>query len=95
MAGYVIVDYKIIEEAVYSRFKERVSATVEAHGGRYLVRDGEFEVFDGDWQRDHIVVIEFDSVERASGWLHSPEFSELREIRARYAESTVVIVQGV
>lgn len=80
MAGYVIVNYQISDETVYARFKERVGATVEAHGGRYLVRDGDFEVFDGDWHRDHIVVIEFDSVERARGWLNSPEFSELREI---------------
>ena len=95
MAGYVIVSYRVTDEAVYAGFKERVAATVEANGGRYLVRDGEFEVFDGEWDRDHVVVIEFDSVERAGAWLRSPEFSEIREIRGRSAESSVIIVQGV
>ena len=32
------------------------------------------EVFDGDLQRDGIVVIEFDSVERATVWLNSLSF---------------------
>ena len=95
MAGYVIVYHNITDQTVYAGFKERVGATVTAHGGRYLVRDGAMEVFDGDLQPDGIVVIEFDSVERARGWLNSPEFSELREIRARSAKASVIIVHGV
>ena len=95
MAGYVIVNNEIMDEALHAEFRKRAAATIEAHGGRYLVRGGAAEAIDGEWAPSHIVVIEFDSVERARGWLNSPEFSELREIRARSAESTVVIVQGV
>ena len=40
MAGYVIVNDDITDEAVFAEFRGRVGATVEAHGGRYLVRGG-------------------------------------------------------
>jgi len=95
MAGYVIVDDQITDEAVFAEFRERVGVTVEAFGGRFLVRGGEIEVFDGDWQPDRIVVIEFESVERAKEWLNSPEFAGIREIGIRSANASVIIVQGV
>lgn len=94
MAGYVIVEDQITDEAVFAEFRERVAPTVEAFGGRFLVRGGEIEVFDGDWQPGRIVVIEFESVERAEAWLNSPEFAEIREIGTRSANANVIIVQG-
>ena len=95
MAGYVIVDDRITDEATFSRFRDRVGATVEAYDGNFLVRGGEVEVFHGDWQPDRIVVVEFGSVERAREWLNSPEFSEIWETGARSVEANVIIVQGI
>ena len=92
MAGYVIVNDDITDEAVFAEFRERVGATVEAHGGRYLVRGGATEVADGDWTPGRLVVIEFDSIEQARAWISSPEYTE---IRARSASASVIIAEGV
>ena len=40
MAGYVIVDLQVTDAEVYAEFREKVAGTVEAHGGKYLVRGG-------------------------------------------------------
>ena len=64
MAGYVIVHNEITDEPLFAEFRQRVAATIEAHGGRYLVRGGATEVIDGDWVPERIVVVEFDSVDR-------------------------------
>jgi len=95
MAGYVIVNDAITDEAVFAEFRTRIAATVEAHGGRYLVRGGTTEVIDGEWRPDRIVILEFDDVDRARAWLNSPEYAELREIRLKSANASVVIVEGV
>lgn len=95
MAGYVIVNDAITDEAVFAEFRARIAATVEAHGGRYLVRGGATEVIDGEWRPDRIVILEFDDVGRARAWLNSPEYAELREIRLKSANASVVIVEGV
>ena len=95
MAGYVIVNDTITDGAVFAGFRERIAETVEAYGGRYLVRGGTAEVVEGDWVPDRIVILEFDDVDRARAWLNSPEYTELREVRVRSASASVIIVEGV
>ena len=95
MAGYVIVNDDITDEAVFAEFRERVGATTEAYGGRYLVRGGGTEVVEGDWTPDRLVIIEFDSVEQAHAWLNSPEYLEIKDIRARSATARIIIAEGV
>ena len=95
MAGYVIVDLQITDAEVYAEFRERVAGTVEAHGGRYLVRGGSAETIEGDWAPERLIVMEFDSVAKIKTWLASPEFTDLREIRHRSATANVIVVEGV
>ena len=63
MAGYVLIDSEVTDAAVFAGFLERVPATVDAYGGRYLVRGGAAEVTVGDWTPHFVVVVEFDNVE--------------------------------
>ena len=95
MAGYVIVDLQVTDAEVYAEFREKVAGTVEAHGGRYLVRGGSAEAIEGDWAPERLIVMEFDSVAQVKTWLASPEFTDLREIRHRSATANVIVVEGV
>jgi len=95
MAGYVIVHDEIHDQALFAEFRQRAAATIEAHGGRYVVRGGAVEVIEGDWVPDRIVVVEFDSVEQAKAWLTSPEYAEIHKIRTQAAKANVIIVEGV
>ena len=95
MAGYVIIHDEIHDQALFAQFRQRVAATFEAYGGRYLVRGGTIDVMDGDWNPDRIVVVEFDSVDQAKAWFTSPEYSEIKEIRQKAATASIVVVEGV
>ena len=95
MAGYAIIHDEIQDQALFAEFRSKVGATVEAHGGRYLVRGGAIEVMDGDWVPDRIIVIEFDSAEQAKAWLTSPEYLEIKQIRMKAAKASVLVVEGV
>ncbi len=95
MAGYVIVGDNITDPETFAEFRDRVGATVEAHGGKYLVRGGASEAMDGDWNPNRIVVIEFESADAARAWLTSPEYTEIKAIRQKSASASVVIVEGV
>ena len=95
MAAYVIIHDEIHDQALFAQFRERVAATIQASGGRYLVRGGAIEVMDGDWKPDRIVVVEFDSADRARDWFNSPEYNEIKEIRMKAATASVVVVEGV
>jgi uncharacterized protein (DUF1330 family) len=95
MPAYLILDIHVIDSEEYAAYRERAPATLEAYGGRYLVRGGEHEVVEGDWDPERVVVVEFPSVERAREWYRSPEYQEIVEMRTRAAPSKVVLVQGV
>ncbi len=95
MSGYVLTDSEVTDEALFAEFLERVPATVDAYGGKYLVRGGATEVMEGDRTPHFTVVVEFDSVEQARKWLNSPEYTDVKEIRLRSANTNVVVAEGV
>lgn len=95
MPAYVIVDIEVLDPVPYEDYKRLASASIAAHGGRYLVRGGRSEVLDGDWMPRRLVVLEFDSVEKAKAWRSSPEYSEAKKIRERCARSNMIVVEGI
>jgi uncharacterized protein (DUF1330 family) len=95
MPAYLILDVHVEDPEEYAAYRERSPATVEAYGGRYLVRGGPHEVIEGEWEPERVVVIEFPSVQRAKEWYASPEYQEIVGMRQRAAPSNTVLVEGV
>ena len=95
MAGYIIVDVRVTDPEVYERYKAGVLATVEAYGGRFLVRGGRAERLEGDGEPNRIVVIEFESAQRAREWWSSDEYAELKRLRQSASVASVIAVEGV
>lgn len=95
MPALLIVDIEVTDAVLYEDYKRLASAAIAAHGGRYLVRGGRSEVLDGDWTPRRLVVLEFESVERAKAWRDSPEYAEAKRVRERCARVNMVVVEGV
>jgi uncharacterized protein (DUF1330 family) len=79
----------------FAEYRDRVRPTVEAYGGRYLVRGGEFEVLEGSWSPTRLTVIEFPSVADAERWYDSEEYRPLKELRRDAGDLEGVLVQGL
>ena len=75
-------------------YLERIDATLEPFGGRFLIHGGPADVREGDWPGD-LIVIEFPDRERAAGWYESPAYQEILPLRTRNADGTAIIVDGV
>ena len=95
MSAYVITEVEITDESLYGEFRERVTSTVEAHGGRFVARGGGLEVVLGDWTPGRLAILEFDSVEQVHAWLSSSEYTALDGIRSRSSNINMVVVEGV
>jgi uncharacterized protein (DUF1330 family) len=95
MCAYVIVEIDIVDPAGYEEYKQLASATVEKYGGKYIIRGGTVETLEGDWNPKRIVVLQFDSMQRAKEWLNSKEYREPRKMRHRTARTRMVVVEGV
>ena len=94
MPAYVILDIEVTDPDAYTAYRERSGATVEQHGGRFLVRGGDPATVEGGWAPQRIVVLEFPSEEQARAWYDSPEYQEILPIREANASSRAVLVQG-
>lgn len=95
MKGYVIMDAEIIDTEAYAEFAEKVPAAIAGHGGRLLARTSDVEVIQGDWSPKRIVVLEFDSLMAAKGYLCSAEYAALDDVRRRATKADIVVVEGL
>ena len=95
MPAYVILDIKVNDPAGYADYKQLAPPAIEAYGGKYLARGGAAETLEGDWQPNRVVILEFESIERARQWLDSPEYRDARALRQRTASTHSIVVQGV
>jgi uncharacterized protein (DUF1330 family) len=95
MSAYVIVEIDILDPAGYEEYKKLASATVEEYGGKYIVRGGRTEVLEGDWNPKRIVLLEFETAQRAKEWLNCEEYREPRKMRHRTAKTNMIVVEGV
>ena len=94
MAGYVVVELETSDHECMARYRELSGPSVERHGGRFLVRGGRFELLEGDWNPERLVVIEFPSVEQAREWYESEDYREARAVRAGAARLQMLLVEG-
>lgn len=95
MSAYIIVQVDVTDPDRYEAYKEMVPPTLAPYGGRFLVRGGAVENLEGDWNPARVVVIEFDSVERARAWWSSPEYADAKALRQATADTEMIVVAGV
>jgi uncharacterized protein (DUF1330 family) len=95
MPGYVLAHVRqILDRERYAEYASQTPASIEAHGGRFLVRGGETDGVEFDEPLGRVVVIEFPSLEAARGWYHSDEYQRLVAIRQSAVDSVMLLVDG-
>lgn len=95
MPAFVVLDVDILDPQAYEQYKALAPASVTAFGGSYVVRGGHTEILEGTWAPKRIVILKFDSVERAKQWLDSPQYRPAKEIRHRAARSSMIVTEGL
>jgi Uncharacterized conserved protein len=95
MAAYVLVDIKVTDTVGYEEYKRLAPVSLKIYGGKYLVRGGLYETLEGEWSFNRLIILEFESKERAKAWLNSPEYAPARALRHKYAKSRMIVVESV
>jgi len=92
--GYVIAEVDVTDPDTYKKYAEKVPATVAAFDGHYLVRGGKVQAVEGEAPK-RIVVIAFESAEKAHAWEYSPAYEAIKPMRHSSAKSRIFIVEGI
>ena len=95
MSAYVIVDITVTNPERYEDYKKLAPPAIAAYGGKYVVRGGKSEKLEGNWEPNRIVILEFESTEKAKEFINSPEYREARALRHETASSNMIVVEGL
>ena len=93
--GYVIAEVEITDPTTLQKYGEKAPQIVESFNGHYVVRGGDIQALEGEPPKGYIVVIGFDSVQKAREWYDSPAYAAIRPFRQNSTKSRLFIVEGV
>ena len=69
----VISDVTLRNNDAAKGYRELAAASIEDHGGRYVVRGGEIAALEGDWRPQMLAIAEFSSRVLAEAWYRSAD----------------------
>ncbi len=94
MKAYVVSFIDVTDPAKYQEYAALAPATIAAHGGRYVARNGAKHPLEGEVPNKRVVILEFPSVEKAQQWHDSEEYQRATAIRKDASTGTIFIIEG-
>lgn len=94
--AYVIAELELLNPStpISKKYGEKMPETLAPFTHRYLVRGGKTQALEGAPPKA-IVVIAFDSAEKAREWYDSPAYQAIKPMRDSSAKTRLFIVEGV
>jgi uncharacterized protein (DUF1330 family) len=95
MAAYLIVDLDVKDAKGFDAYRQEVGPTIAQFGGKPVIRNGAFEVLEGNWKPKSVVMLEFPSMDALKRWYNSPEYKPLIAKRQAAAAGNLIAVEGL
>jgi reactive intermediate/imine deaminase len=97
MATYLVNHLRIpndVPKGEGLEYLEKVEATFQPYGGKWLVLGQHDEVLEGAWPGS-VVLMEFPDRDAANAWYHSPAYQEILHLRTDNVVSDIILVDQV
>jgi len=95
MTAYLISDVSPRDAEAFEAYRTRAAESIALYGGRYVVRGGDVEVLEGDWQPRAVVIVEFPSAQQARKWYESDEYAAALTVRDKALSRNLILVDGI
>ena len=94
--AYLIAETEVTDRAAFQKYAEKVPETLAPFTGsfHYVVRGGKTQALEGQPPKG-IVVIAFDSTEKALAWYNSPAYEAIKPIRQGASVSRMFMAEGL
>jgi uncharacterized protein (DUF1330 family) len=93
--AYVIAEVEVTDPTTLKKYSDKAPEIVASFNGHYVVRGGKIQSLEGEPPKGFIVVIGFESVEKAREWYDSPAYSAIRPFRQSSTKSRIFIAEGI
>ncbi len=95
MKAYLIANVEIKDAEVIKKYLKASPKILEKYSGKFLVRGGEICVTEGDWSPQRLVVVEFESMEKAKNFWNSEDYKPLKALRQAASKTDMLFVNGL
>jgi len=95
MTAFILARVEITDWDRYKEYVKETPGVVEKYGGRFIARGGKVETLEGGEEKGRLVLIEFPSFEKAKEFYYSPEYQEVKKLRAGAASGQFLAIDGV
>lgn len=95
MAAYFIVNVEVKDPERYADYVRTAPQSIAKYGGKYLVRGGTAQKIEGSYEPKRVVILEFESLERAREWWACEEYRAPKALRQATSVTDMILVQGV
>jgi uncharacterized protein (DUF1330 family) len=95
MSAYLIANVDIKDSERIQDYLKATPSIIKRFGGKFLVRGGDFEICEGNWNPKRLVLVEFESMQKAKEFYNSPEYKAIINIRQSSAYTEWVFVDGL
>ena len=92
--GYIYVEMTIHDPERFKQYTALSASVVQAAGGWYPVAGVKPEVLEGSFAAHRIVLVEFDSLERARAFYHSAAYQAAKLKRTGAADFKMLLLPG-
>ncbi len=93
--AYIIADVTVTNADQMAKYREWSTKAMQEHGAEVLVRGGAFEVLEGPWTPSRLVMLGFESMERAKAFYNSQTYQTAKAVREGAGVMRMVVVEGV
>jgi uncharacterized protein (DUF1330 family) len=95
MPAYIIADVQIHDPKGYEEYRKLVGPALQKYGAKFVARGGKVDVLEGKWNPSRLVILEFDSAEKARQFYHSDEYRPAKAVRQKTSTANFIVVEGV
>jgi len=95
MPAYLIANIEINDAEKIKNYLASTPEILKKYSGQFLVRGGQIWVAEGKWSPKRLVVVEFDSFEKAKEFWNSDDYKSLKKLRQSSADTDMIIVDGI
>lgn len=92
--GYIIAEVEVTDPATMQKYVGQLPATMASFNHHYVVLDSKPQSLEGEPAKS-IVIIAFDSAEKAREWYDSSAYAPVKSLRLSAAKTRLFIAEGI
>jgi uncharacterized protein (DUF1330 family) len=93
MSAYVISMMAVHDPDIYRRYTDLTPPTVKKYGGKFLTRGEPVCTFEGEENKDRMVILEFPGKSHIEEWMANPNYQEAMKFRMASSTMRMLLVQ--